>query len=103
MFNLSPIYSARKSPNYKLSKNHKISPDTNLQKTYTNIKHKSFEELVSSELPLLIFFFLKRGHTERTNSSKVLCLMFVYVFCKFVSGLIVWFLDNLWFDDLRAE
>ena len=42
MFSLSPIYSARKSSNHKLSKNHKISPDTNLQKTYTNIKHNFF-------------------------------------------------------------
>ena len=53
MFNLSPIYSARKIPNHKLSPNHKISPDTNLQKTYTNIKHKIFEELVPSVLPPL--------------------------------------------------
>ena len=29
MFNLSPIYSARKSSNHKLSINHKISSDTN--------------------------------------------------------------------------
>ena len=53
MFNLSPIYSARNTSNHKLSKNHKISPDTNLQKTYTNIKHKFFKELVPSVLPLL--------------------------------------------------
>ena len=33
MFNLSPIYSARKSSNHKLSINHKISHDTNLHKT----------------------------------------------------------------------
>ena len=33
MFNLSPIYSARKSSNHKLSINHKISQDTNLHKT----------------------------------------------------------------------
>ena len=33
MFNLSQIYSARKSSNHKLSANHKISPDTNLHKT----------------------------------------------------------------------
>ena len=32
MFNLSPIYSARKSSNHKLSINHKISHDTNLHK-----------------------------------------------------------------------
>ena len=35
MFNLSPIYSARKSSNHKLSINHKLRPDTNLH----NIKH----------------------------------------------------------------
>ena len=43
MFNLSAIYSARKSPNHKLSINHKINPDTNLHKTKhtcTHIKHK---------------------------------------------------------------
>ena len=43
------------------------------------------------------------GDTEGTNSSKKLFSMFVYVLCKFVSGLTLWFLDNLWFDDLRAE
>ena len=55
MFNLSPIYSARKSSNYKLSINHKISHDTNLHKnkTYTNIGHKISEELVPSVSPLL--------------------------------------------------
>ena len=26
-----------------------------------------------------------------------------FVLCKYVSGLILWFIDNLWFDDLRAE
>ena len=30
---------------------------------------------------------------------RVLCLMFVYVLCKFVSGLILCFLENLWFVD----
>ena len=39
MFHLSPIYAARKSSNHKLSKNHEISPDTNLHKTYASIKH----------------------------------------------------------------
>ncbi|WP_419617253.1 hypothetical protein, partial [Thiolapillus sp.] len=33
MFNLSHIYSARKSSNHKLSINHKITHDTNLHKT----------------------------------------------------------------------
>ena len=44
--------------------------------------------------------FFNRGDTEGTNSSKILCPMFVYVICKFVSGLILCFLGNLWFDDL---
>ena len=52
--------------------------------------------------PSLMCFF-NRGDTEGTNSSNILCSMFVYVLCKFVSGLILWFLDELWFDDLRVE
>ena len=51
IFNLSPIYRQVIKP--KIIQSHKISPDTNLQKTYTNIKHKIFEELVPSVLPLL--------------------------------------------------
>ena len=59
----------------------------------------------------MCFFFLNRGNTEGTNSSKM-CLMFVYVFCKVVSGLFLGEVgwgwgggggDNLWFDDLCAE
>ena len=26
-----------------------------------------------------------------------------FVFCQFVSGLILWSVANLWFDDLRAD
>ena len=52
--------------------------------------------------PSLMCFF-NRGDAEGTNSSKILCSMFVYVLCKFVSGLILWFMDNLWFYDLRTE
>ena len=33
MFSLSPTYSAHKSSNHKLSKNYKISSDTNLHET----------------------------------------------------------------------
>ena len=41
---------------------------------------------------------------EGTNSSKLLCLMFVYfLFNVGVSELIFCFFDNLWFDDLREE
>ena len=49
MFNLS----ARKPSNHQLLPTKKIGPDTNLQKTYTNMKQKMFEELVPSVLPLL--------------------------------------------------
>ena len=54
--------------------------------------------------PRLMCFF-NRGNTERTNSSKILCLMFCkcFVICKVVSGLILCFLGNLWFDDLCEE
>ena len=38
---------------------------------------------------------------------KILCLTFEYVLfhakLTFVSGLILWFWENLWFDDLCAE
>ena len=40
------------SSNHNLSKNHKISPDTNLHKTYTNTEHKIFEEIVPLVSPL---------------------------------------------------
>ena len=53
--------------------------------------------------PSLMCFF-NRGTTKGTNSSKILCLMFLYVLvlCKFGSGLILWFLEDLWFDELCA-
>ena len=49
--------------------------------------------------------FFNRGGSEGTNSSKILCSMFVYVLFYFnlCKGLILWFMDNLWFDDLRGE
>ena len=68
MFNLSPIYSARKSSNHKLSINHKISHDTNLHKTYTNTGQKIFEELVPSVSPLLKKH-IKLGHAGIVDHS----------------------------------
>ena len=69
MFNLAPIYSARKSSNHKLSINHKISHDTNLQETkYTNIGHKIFEELVPSVSPLLKKH-IRLGHAAIVDHS----------------------------------
>ena len=54
---------------------------------------------------LMCFFFFNRGDTEGTNSSKILCLMFVCLlfYVNLRTGLILWFMNNLWFDDLRAE
>ena len=68
MFNPSPIYSARKLSNHKLSINHKISPDTNLHKTYTNIGHKMFEELVPSVSPPLKKH-VRLGHAGIVDNS----------------------------------
>ena len=48
------------------------------------------------------YVLFNRGNTEGTNFLKSFCLMFVYVFCTFVSGLILLFLDNFWFDDLHV-
>ena len=48
--------------------------------------------------------FLNRGDTEGTNfSSFVFDFLVYFVLCGFVSGLILWFLDSLWFDGLHAE
>ena len=46
-----------------------------------------------------------RGNTEGTNYLKrfVFAVCVFFVLCGFVSGLILWFLDDLWFDDLRAD
>ena len=56
-------------------------------------------------LCLCLMCFFNRGGSEGTNSSKILCSMFVYVLFYFnlCKGLILWLLNNLWFDDLRAE
>ena len=50
--------------------------------------------------------FFNRGDTEETNSSKILCSMFASIlfYVNLCTGLILWLvLNNLWFDDLRAE
>lgn len=49
---------------------------------------------------------LYRGNIKGTDSSKMSCLMFVYVcaaYVHFVPGLILYILENVWFDDLCAE
>ena len=63
---------------------------------------KSTEWSTIPACPSLTCFF-NRGNTEGTKSSKKFGLMSVcFVLYKFVSGLILWFLENLWFDDLCA-
>ena len=52
--------------------------------------------------PSLVCFF-DRGNAEKTGSSGGLCLMFIFCFVWFVSGLSLWFLDGLWFDSLHAK
>ena len=43
----------------------------------------------------LCAFFFNRGGTERINSSKILCSMFVYVlfYVNLCTGLILWFFE----------
>ena len=67
-FSLSPSDNAHKSSHHKFSKNHKISPNTNLHKIYTNIKHKMFKELVPLVLPLLKKH-IKLGHAGIVDHS----------------------------------
>ena len=69
---------------------------------FSSCTDESTEWSTISACPSLMRFF-HRDNTEGTNSFRILCFMFVYVFCKFVLGLILWFWDNLWFEDLRAE
>ena len=54
---------------------------------------------------LKCFFFFNKGNTEGTNSSKkiVFDVCVFFVLHGFVSGLILWFWDNFWFADSRAE
>ena len=65
------FYPARKASNHKFSKNNKISPDTNVQKTSTNIKQNNnnkIEELVPSVLPLLKKH-IRLGHAGTVGHS----------------------------------
>ena len=54
---------------------------------------------------LALCAFFNRGNTEGTNALKqiVLDVCVCFVIHKFVSGLILWFLGNLRFDDLCEE
>ena len=65
---------------------------------------KSMEWSTIPACPSFMCFF-NRDDTEGNNSTKNLCLMFVYVlfYVNLCTGLISWFLNNLWCDDLCAE
>ena len=64
---------------------------------------KSTEWSTIPACPSLMCFF-NRGNTEGTNSSKIVrSIVYVLFYVNFCTGLILWFLNNLWFDDLRAE
>ena len=54
---------------------------------------------------IVYFFVVDRGDAGGSGSSKVLCLMFVYILfdVSLCTGLILWLLDGLWFDGLCAE
>ena len=64
---------------------------------------KSTEWSMIPVCPSLMCFF-NRGDTKGIILQKFVfdvCVSFVLY--RFVSGLILWFMDNLWFDDLHAE
>ena len=63
MFSLSPVYSARKSSNHKLSINHKISSDTNLHKQN---RHKHQTQIFRRISPFGITP-VEKAHKARTR------------------------------------
>ena len=65
--------------------------------------NKSMEWSVRYQRVLASCAFLTRAIPKGLILRKKNGLMFLYVFCTFVSGLILLFWDNLWFDDLRAK
>ena len=73
---------------------------------YTFLKSyidKSTEWSMIPACPSLMCFLtgvILKGQILRKFCVDV-CVCFVL--CKFVSGLILWFMDNLWFVDLCAE
>ena len=73
---------------------------TFLKKSVTD-KSTEWSTILACVLLLLLLFF-NRGNAEGTNASNILCLIFCFMSCKLVSGLILWFMETLWFDDLCA-
>ena len=65
---------------------------------------KSTEWSTTSACPSFMRFFNRVG-TRGTNSWKISCSMFVYdlLYVNLCTGLILWFLNNMWFVDLRTE
>ena len=59
---------------------------------------------ISVSKPYVCLFVCSIGAVPKGLILRIfLCLMFAYVLYEFVSGLILWILENLWFDDLCAE
>ena len=50
-------------------------------------------------LCVLLTGVIPKGQIFRKCCVRCLC---IFCLCKFESGLFLWFMDNLWFDDLRA-
>ena len=78
IFNLSPIYSARKPSNQTSSINHKISPDTNLHQT----KHIQTSNTKFSKKSLR-YHPVKKAHKARTHwylgpFRRFMCSMLSY-------------------------
>ena len=66
---------------------------------------KSTERSTIPVSPSLMSFFNRGNNTDGTFLQKF-CLMFVYVcvvWYGFVSGLVLWIFEDLWFHDLCAE
>ena len=63
---------------------------------YTFLKSGFDKSMVWSTIPACPSFmcFFNRGETEGTNSLDKFCSC-MFCLCKFVSGLILWFMDNL--------
>ena len=77
MFNLCAVYSASKSSNHKLSKTHKISPDTNPHKTKNQKTHKHHTQNFRRVSPFSIAP-VKKAYKARTR-------WYCGPFCQFIN------------------
>ena len=77
MFSLSPIYSARKSSNHKLSTKHKIGPITNLHKIKHTASSKSkttkFAACLAQSTPKILHPLIDNVWALQTHLISNLC------------------------------